>query len=138
MKPLKLSKKQQVKLLKLIKQFFPEVDVSDDECSTYIGDYGIVELVWEKSRSKNCISYEHVPIHWYELCMNELPRRMFSYVDNYLRNDRTGQRWDWLTYWGFKEPSWTDIPRFIIEGENHPVEALFEFYKTGKDKKLFK
>lgn len=66
-----LNNKQEKKLLKLFKRFFPEY------YSPSIQPNGFINII-ENRNSSNYINL----IHWYQFCLTELPKRMLELYNN--------------------------------------------------------
>jgi hypothetical protein len=133
-----LSKTQQKRLLSLCKEFFPEyIDIF--LLTLDKNPPQIVKLVkqWEDLMINNSKLKNNIPtiadyIHWYQLCVTELPKRIFDAMDEdndseelyYLLNDGEG--------WGAEE-----IQIEVLKSK-HPVDFLWDFVKECKKNKYFK
>jgi hypothetical protein len=130
-----LSKTQQKRLLSLCKEFFPEyIDIF--LLTLDKNPPQIVKLVkqWEDLMINNSKLKNNIPtiadyIHWYQLCVTELPKRIWeSFNDN-------GQR-----AWDYHEQAIEDvnISLEILLTSKHPVDFLWNFVKECKKNKYFK
>lgn len=116
-----LDKIQQNKLLKLCKQFFPEYESIrfNESYSSFVFEGGISK------------ENESINIHWYQLCLTELPKRIWKKVNTLFffgdyGDDRTRMSYPYNRI----EPS-------IINSNIHPVDFLWNFVKVCKKRNYF-
>lgn len=116
-----LNKTQQKRLLSLCKEFFPEYEfIWFNKC------YG--SFVFEGGISKENKS---IDIHWYQLCLTELPKRIWKKVNTLFFEDYGDDRTRMSYPYNRIEPS-------IINSNIHPVDFLYNFVKECKKNKYFK
>jgi hypothetical protein len=125
MKVQTLNKTQQKRLLELCEEFFPHYKqiFSTGDNGEFISFLSHKEIYGFKARTV---------IHWYQLCLTELPKRIFDAMDEdndseelyYLLNDGEG--------WGAEE-----IQIEVLKSK-HPVDFLWNFVKECKKNKYFK
>ncbi len=140
MKILTLNKKQQKKLLELLDEFFP--DYSNIEIFSLIDDFRMDDYFIDFNIS--------IHIHWYQLCLTELPKRIWSK----LQNSELGfvEEFDDRQY--VLNSFVTEVDKYpqdisISYKEDfqgfknyctvyHPAEFLYDFVKFCKKNKYFK
>ena len=128
MKVQTLNKTQQKRLLSLCKEFFPKTPFIELEGIRY-KEYSYLSF---HSGSEKEGWLEEFTIHWYQLCLTELPKRIFDAMDEdndseelyYLLNDGEG--------WGAEE-----IQIEVLKSK-HPVDFLWDFVQECKKNKYFK
>lgn len=139
MKILTLNKEQKTKLLTLCKEFFPEY--KDVRIRTYYsqGDYNFtpehpnrkeetndlftVEFLTDKEEHQEHEDGVGYSVHWYQLCLTELSKRIFEALpeqaiedSNYLSNN----------------PVWEQVAMDIVNYQKHPVDFLFKMWEAAK------
>jgi len=127
MKIQKLNDKQQKRLLKLCNEFFPEL------YSVSIGNYYkeyMVSLNQYSGFDDICEGFLENRIHWYQLCLTKLPKRIFNKTENLYTKITANY------YYGSRD--YTGITQAMCFSKKHPVDFLWEFVKECKKKNLFK
>lgn len=136
-----LNKTQEKKLRELIKQFFPELH--SFEVNGYYGDFMVI-LNKYTNKKTTCEGFYKTKIHWYQLCLTELPKRIWNKLDNDYQS-KIGNFW-------FKSTKTSSMflfyPEQILVAEmltkwnfvklKHPVDFLYDFVKKCKKNKYFK
>lgn len=126
MKILTLNKQQEKKLLALCKEFFPECSVilfsKDQE-----GNYPEEDFI--SLSSDNGIRCND--IHWYQLCLTELPKRILNKIDE----DQMEEYLDGDTE--LPDGSNPDLAHQVLHAK-HPVDFLYKFVQECKRNKYFK
>ncbi len=119
MKPLKLSKFRAIKLEKLCKEFFPNykainINYSESNPSPKVSFVSHKEQYGYKAQTL---------IHWYQLCLTDLPYRI----------------WNSLTIKG-KNIYFVFYRDFLgeIAQTTHPVDYLYNFVNSCKKQNYFK
>lgn len=120
MKILTLNKKQEKKLLSLCKEFFPEFILvwpcpRDPDKGEEFEDI-FMELEGKKER---------YAIHWYQLCLTELPKRILHRFNDKGNRDGCGS-------------GIYSLQQYVVDSPEHPVDFLYEFVKECKKNKYFK
>jgi len=144
MKILKLSKNQQKKLLSLCEEFFPELQQKAKQKTRK--DFSQEEAGFRLSNEKhNTLVYCSYPIdydyhthllpnnqdtgiHWYQLCLTELPKRIYKKIECPLWNINT----PFYNRYGYE-----DIHIQLVRSP-HPVDFLVELVQICKKNKYFK
>lgn len=86
---LTLNKEQEAKLLELCKAFFPEYKhfhlIKNIDCISYGGDHQVygwelpIDHVYFRPDESETFDYKKAnTIHWYQLCLTELPKRIHT------------------------------------------------------------
>lgn len=116
---LELRKDHKDKLLEMCKQFFSDyndIDFSD----------GPIGMMFFEKIDFESEFYCVFDIHWFEFCMNELPRKIFSpQINKYGQGHLDFHRAKMLRYFEHK-----DDPEIYP----HPVDYLYAAVKNGKHK----
>jgi len=117
-----LNKTQQKRLLSLCKEFFPEYEyIWWNSC--------YLTIVFGGGKSSNNKS---IDIHWYQLCLTELPKRIWSKVNRLKLMCTDGNEKLEMCYpYSRLEPS-------VLNSYKHPVDFLYNFVKECKKNKYFK
>jgi len=115
-----LNKTQQKRLLSLCKEFFPEYEyIWWNSC--------YLTIVFEGGKSSNNKS---IDIHWYQLCLTELPKRIFN---------KTNKIWSKIqTKYFYGGRNYTEITQALCFSQEHPVDFLWNLVKECKKNNYFK
>ncbi len=151
MKILTLNKKQEKLLIQMCKEFFPELQQKSENegikwCKENSEDIKEYEIGFRLSdENHNTLVYCSYPIdygfhihllpndknpgiHWYQLCLTELPKRIFGNLKNEVTNKAKI----------YIEPiTLCEVQETALYG-NHPVDSLKLFVTTAKKNKWFK
>ena len=114
-----LNKQQEKKLLNLCKEFFPK-----STWQQIIGiNYGDKDTVvfYEGNEKEGWL--ELFQIHWYQLCLTELPKRIFHWGDLIINGSGLCHDEEMLS---------------CINSSKHPVDFLYQFVQECKKNKYFK
>jgi hypothetical protein len=135
-----LNKTQQKRLLSLCKEFLTEYKYfSFDEQSLDIGSFikGVNNL--RISRHIFMSKFEKAPyddgifIHWYQLCLTELPKRIWNKVN---WKDEDIIDFEFFIVYYLNEHS--GMIAGMLEFNQHPVDFLWDFVQECKKNKYFK
>lgn len=115
MKPLQLTDTQRSNLIEMCKELFPEFN------NINFGHGVHNKFVWFDSSGKN-----QKEIHWFELCVIELPRRMYKH---YIRHSEAllVEGSNLTADFEFEEGS--DVLHEYLWKELHPVDVLYKNFK---------
>lgn len=126
-----LNKKQQEKLLFLCEEFFP-----DYKCA--IGFDVDQQICLEKGKNETWI-------HWYQLCLTELPERIWKQLDWKGYHDLNDKWWKTRMVYQFQTFLFEDIKgdclndfKFTNFNSKHPVDYLWDIVQKCKKNKYFK
>jgi hypothetical protein len=126
-----LNKSQKKKLLELCEEFFPnykQIFLTGDN-GEFISFLSHKELYGFRARTV---------IHWYQLCLTELPKRIWDIVEKFPSN----HIYNGLASYNDKGSKanlpllYNDFTRQVLN--NHPVDFLYDFVQECKKNKYFK
>lgn len=112
MNKLTLTDLQWIKLLELCKVFLPEYKAR----KAYFED--MISL-WQD----NCKPVKLTSIHWYQLCLTELPKRIYEALPEQAIEDSPHLA---------DNPIWEKVPMDIMQFQKHPVDFLYTMWEAAK------
>ena len=123
-----LNKQQEKKLLNLCKEFFPK-----STWQQIIGiNYGDKDTVvfYEGNEKEGWL--ELFQIHRYQLCLTELPKRIWNNINTPLLYADDGTEKLNMCY------PYNRLEFSVLNSYKHPVDFLYQFVKECKKNKYFK
>ena len=127
-----INKIQQRKLLKLCKKFFPDykhVDIFEHQMD--VGGPAVNDVPntlwqwWLYLSNMNVPHDDGIWLHWYQLCLTELPKRIYNNI-----NFPSVSLFDLSIYNG------ESLAQKTVDAK-HPVDFLWDFVKTCEKNNYF-